>query len=116
MLRARVLHDEGDDSMTFAVANLNDAGAGSLRQAIIDANAATGADTISFSVAGSIQLRRALPKITGQVNVNGSTAPGFAAAPVVEVDFNGAKGLRFEAGSNSSVVQSLALVDASSAG
>ena len=33
---------------TFAVANLNDAGAGSLRQAIIDANAAPGADSISF--------------------------------------------------------------------
>jgi parallel beta-helix repeat protein len=101
---------------TFAVANLNDSGAGSLRQAVIDANALAGADTISFNVAGSIQLVSALPKITDEVDIDGATAPGFAAAPVVEVDFNGAKGLRFEAGSNGSSVESLALVDASGAG
>ena len=101
---------------TFAVANLNDSGAGSLRQAIIDANAAPGADAISFSIAGSIQLTSALPRITGQLDVDGTTAPGFASTPVVEVDFNGAKGLQFEAGSGGSEVQSLGLVDASAAG
>ena len=101
---------------TFAVANLNDSGAGSLRQAVIDANALAGADTISFTVAGSIQLSSALPKIIGDVDIDGTTAPGYASAPVVEVDFNGAKGLRFEAGSSGSSVESLALVDASGAG
>ena len=34
---------------TFTVTNTNDSGAGSLRQAILDANAAAGADTIVFS-------------------------------------------------------------------
>jgi hypothetical protein len=34
---------------TFTVSNLNDSGAGSLRQAIIDANTAAGADTIVFN-------------------------------------------------------------------
>ena len=34
----------------------------------------------------------------------------------MEVDFNGAKGLRFEAGSSGSAVESLALVEASRAG
>lgn len=101
---------------TFSVANLNDSGAGSLRQALIDANALPGADTISFNVAGSIQLTSALPKITGQVDIDGTTAPGFTAAPVIEVDFNGAKGLRFETGSSGSAVESLSLVDASAAG
>jgi hypothetical protein len=33
---------------TFTVTNLDDSGAGSLRQMILNANAATGADTIVF--------------------------------------------------------------------
>jgi hypothetical protein len=33
---------------TFTVTNTNDSGAGSLRQAVLDANAAAGADTIVF--------------------------------------------------------------------
>ena len=37
---------------TYTVTNTNDNGAGSLRQAIIDANAAAGADTIDFDTAG----------------------------------------------------------------
>ena len=45
---------------SFVVSNLADSGAGSLRQAIIDANAAAGADTISFSVSGTITLTAAL--------------------------------------------------------
>ena len=38
---------------TFTVTNTNDSGPGSLRQAIIDANANPGLDTISFNIAGS---------------------------------------------------------------
>src|SRR5438105_10394554 len=34
---------------TYLVTNVNDAGAGSLRQAVVDANANPGADTIVFS-------------------------------------------------------------------
>lgn len=101
---------------TFAVSNLNDSGAGSLRQAVIDANAAPGADVVSFNVAGTINLQKALPKITGTLEIDGTTAPGYSASPVVEIDFNGAKGLRFESGSSGSSVESLALVDASGAG
>lgn len=100
---------------TFAVANLNDSGAGSLRQAILDANNNAGADVISFSIAGSIQLQKALPKITGEVDIDGTTAPGYSSAPVVEVDFNGKKGLQFEAGASSSELQALTLVDAGGA-
>jgi hypothetical protein len=49
-------HD-GTGNATFAVTNLLDSGAGSLRQAILDANASVGvADKITFSVSSTITL------------------------------------------------------------
>ena len=38
---------------TYPVTNTNDSGAGSLRQAIIDANGHSGPDTISFNIPGA---------------------------------------------------------------
>jgi hypothetical protein len=69
------------EAATFTVANLNDSGAGSLRQAILDANLAAGADMIDFAagLTGTITLMSALPQITSDVTING---PGAA---VVEV-------------------------------
>src|SRR4051794_37024563 len=63
---------------TFTVNSVNDAGAGSLRQAILDANAAAGADTINFSIVGSttINLASALPTVTGPVTIAGNTQTG----------------------------------------
>ena len=49
---------------TFTVTNLNDNGVGSLRQAIMDANTAAGADTITFNVSGTIVLAASLPDIS----------------------------------------------------
>lgn len=95
----------------FFVDNLSDGGAGSLRKAIQDANSSQGADVISFNVSGAIQLTTgALPTITDQVEIDGSTAPGFAGSPVIEVDYEGFDGLRLEAGASDSVVRSLSLV------
>jgi len=73
---------------TFTVTTADDAGAGSLRQAILDANAAAGADTIAFSIgigAASIQLSSELPDITGPVVIDGTTQPGFTGSPLIEV-------------------------------
>ena len=39
----------------FTVTNTNDSGPGSLRQAILDANASAGADTITFAIGASRQ-------------------------------------------------------------
>jgi len=52
---------------TFTVTNTNDSGPGSLRQALIDANGAAGADDIAFTVVppATISLLSALPAITG---------------------------------------------------
>jgi predicted outer membrane repeat protein len=56
----------------FTVANTGDSGPGSLRQAILDANAGTGADTIAFepSVSGTIPLSSTLT-VTGDLTISG---------------------------------------------
>ena len=61
---------------TFTVTNTNDSGPGSLRQAITDANAAAGADTIVFTVAlpATISLLSALPTIMQAVKIIGPGA------------------------------------------
>ena len=62
------------NAATFAVTSLNDGGPGSLRQAILDANANAGADTIDFTVAGSIVLAADLSQITDDLMINGPGA------------------------------------------
>ncbi len=56
----------------FTVSNLDDVGAGSLRQAILDANALAGADVIEFSpeLEGAITLASEL-SITDDLEING---------------------------------------------
>lgn len=56
----------------FLVTNTNESGAGSLRQAITDVNAAgAGPHTIKFAVYGQITLLTSLPQITQTVTVDG---------------------------------------------
>ncbi len=58
---------------TFTVTSTSNNGAGSLRQAIIDANAAAGADTIDFApgVTGMINLTTDFPDITDSLTIRG---------------------------------------------
>jgi hypothetical protein len=67
-------------SATFTVTNTNDDGAGSLRQAMLDANANAGADTIRFDIPGdgvqTISPVSALPAVTDTVTIDGYTQPG----------------------------------------
>jgi hypothetical protein len=62
---------------TFTVTNTNDSGAGSLRQAILDANASPGADTITFGVGvtGTITVTSGELLITDDLTITG---PGAA--------------------------------------
>jgi hypothetical protein len=101
---------------TYLVSTLADSGTGSLREAIIAANTHKGADTIDFSVVGTISLSSALPAITGSLEIDGSSAPGFAGTPRVTIDFQNNAGLIVSTGADGSVIQSLSLVDSSDAG
>ncbi|HSF11045.1 MAG TPA: DUF4347 domain-containing protein [Nitrospirales bacterium] len=100
---------------TYTVTNTNDSGAGSLRQAITDANANVGSDTINFSIAGAgphtISLSSALPTITGAVLIDGWSEPDFAGTPVVRIDGTsagaGVDGLTFSGTSDGSTVRGL---------
>ena len=101
---------------TFTVTNTNDSGAGSLRQAILDANANPGADTIVFNIPGAgvqtISPTSALPTITDAVMIDGYTQPGaspntdpngFNGTLLIELDGENAgpsSGLRIAAGSS----------------
>ena len=90
---------------TFTVTNTGDnggvdpapsAGTGTLRQAIVDANANAGADMITFNIAGSgvqtITLAAALPLITSPVTIDGTTQPGSSTTawpPTLLIELNG---------------------------
>ncbi|MGD9752090.1 MAG: Ig-like domain-containing protein [Acidimicrobiia bacterium] len=66
----------------FAVTNLNDSGAGSLRQAIIDANANAGSDEITFAagLSGEIVLTSGAVAITESVMISGPGATKLSVA------------------------------------
>jgi hypothetical protein len=86
---------------TFLVTNLHDAGAGSLRDAILHVNQDTanpGVDTINFNLSGAgpytIKLKSELPAITHSVFLNGGSQPGYAGTPLVQLDGSGLFGSR----------------------
>jgi hypothetical protein len=75
---------------TFTVTTTADSGAGSLRQAILDANANAGNDTIDFNIPGdgvqTIKPATALPDITDTVTIDGYTQPGSSPNTKVTLD------------------------------
>jgi len=79
-----------------------------LREAINAANGAAGADKITFNIAGggvkTINLQSGLPTITGVLAIDGTTQPGFAGVPLIELNGlnagGSASGLRITAGSS----------------
>lgn len=76
----------GADATTYTVTHAGDSGTGSLRQAILNANAHAGADRIESNIVGGapfIQPASALPDVSGKVYIDGWTQPGHADDPVV---------------------------------
>lgn len=116
MIRAHALHDTTGRSgfsvellesrmllSSFVVTTAADSGDGSLRQAMQFADATTGASTISFAIPGkgvhSIGLLSPLPVITVPLTIDGTTEPGYAGTPLIELNGAaagpGANGLQF---------------------
>jgi Ca2+-binding RTX toxin-like protein len=81
----------------LVVTSTNDAGAGSLREAIDNANLASGGDVIEFDIAGpgphTITLATELPDVIGLTVIDGRSEPDFAGAPVVELDGSAVPGV-----------------------
>ncbi len=106
----------------FTVTNTADSGDGSLRQAILNANAHPGTDVITFNVAGagpeSIQPLSALPTITDSVTIDGTTQPGYNGTPLIELDGeeagSGVDGLTIDSGN--ATIQGLVINRFSGAG
>src|SRR5690242_17931098 len=81
---------------TFVVSTLSDTGPGSLREAIDGVNGSPGPNEIDFTVAGTIFLNNGgLPEVENPVLIDGTTAPGFAGRPVVEVECRQNVGIQF---------------------
>ncbi len=89
-LRFEALEERVVLATTFGVTTTADSGMGSLRQAILDANITSGADTITFNIPGAgpytLQPLSALPTITDPVVIDGTTQPGFAGFPIIELN------------------------------
>ncbi len=77
---------------TFTVINTDDSGSGSLRQAILDANASPNGltvDTIDFAIPGAgvhtITLLTSGEPITEAVTIDATTQPGTTTLPLIEL-------------------------------
>ena len=103
---------------TFVVTTAADSGAGSLRQAMLDANANAGADIIEFEIgsggAHTINLLSQLPELTvagGAITLNAKTQDGYAGTPLIAI--NGASAPSASAGivilAGNSTIEGLAI-------
>lgn len=97
------------------VLNTNDSGIGSLRQAILGANAAFGTDAIFFNISGSgphtIQPLSSFPLITDKVVVDGHELSDLNGSPNIELRGDlagpGVNGLHLALGSSGSTISGL---------
>jgi hypothetical protein len=78
---------------TFTVTSTSDSGPGSLRQAIIDANDSANSTgvpaTVAFSIGSGVQTitpLSILPNVAANVTIDGSTQPGYASTPLIELN------------------------------
>jgi hypothetical protein len=90
---------------TLTVTNTSDSGAGSLRQAILDANTGAGTATIVFNIPGGgpyviTPLAPGLPAMTGPTIVDGTTQPGYAGTPIIQIANLAGSGLKLQGGSS----------------
>ncbi len=106
----------------LAVTNTSNSGVGSLRQAILNADLASGPDIIDFAIAGAgvqtISPISALPTVTNTVTIDGTTQTGYSGTPLIQIDGSSAGavgGLSFNSGSSGSTVEGLIISNFSGA-
>jgi hypothetical protein len=100
---------------TFLVTTTDNAGPGSFRQAILDANATPGTNEIDFAIGDggpqTIRPTSPLPVVTHTLTIDGTTQPGFAGSPLIELNGTdagvGTNGLVISA--QNSVIQGLVI-------
>ena len=124
-LRPEVRQNWSGVLATITVDTTADSGPGSLRQAIINANAnGMGIDTIAFNIAGAgphtIVVNSELPQITTPMVINGASQPGYSGKPLIRLDrgasaFN-ADGLTLAGGSDGSTIRGLSITGFTSGG
>ena len=80
----------------FTVTSTGNSGPGTLRQAILGVNSNAGPHTITFDIPGPgpfiITPTASLPTITREVTIDGTTQPGFAGTPIIELNGSSAGG------------------------
>jgi len=99
---------------TFTVVNTNDSGPGSLRMAILAANANPTRDRIVFAVRGpgpyTIPLVTPLATIAAPVEIGARTQRGYAGTPLVQLDDAGGRGaVGLDVTAGSSTVEGLSI-------
>lgn len=100
---------------TFTVKNTNDSGPDSLRQAILDANATSAKDTITFKISGTgahtIILADSLPAITKPVVIDGTSQTGYTTQPLIWIDGDQGNSMciNLNPGSDGSTIKGLAV-------
>jgi hypothetical protein len=99
----------------LTVTSTADSGPGTLHQALLDSNASVGVlDTIAFAIPGAgvhtIVVSTDLPTATDPVIIDGTTQPGYAGSPLIELTESAiTQGFRISAGN--STVRGLAIFE-----
>ncbi len=99
----------------FTVTSTANSGAGTLREAITQANATTAADVINFNIAGSGMKVITIPTsldVTQPVTIDATTQPGYAGSPLVQVRRTGTSfndGIQLNA--SNSVIRGLSVTE-----
>lgn len=84
---ATLVFSSNANAATYTVINTNDSGIGSFRQAIIDANSNSGADTVDFNIPGAgvhtITPSSKYPDIIESLTIDALTQPGASCGTLV---------------------------------
>jgi hypothetical protein len=98
---------------TISVTTTADSGPGSLRQAILDSNASAGVlDTIAFAIGSGVQTiapLSALPIVTDPAVIDGTTQPGYAGMPLIELAGGGLPATGVEVAAGGSTIRALVI-------